>query len=182
MADEQPPKKKKGQKAVVAALRRAQRRGDVLELRIKGKSCRAIAEELGISKSTANNDSRYCLDELNANNEERTEHHRRLELERCDRMFMKQFEMAEGGDTQAAVCALKIMQQRSKYTGAELPQTHLLGLDDGRQWQLSQQLQTMHATILPPHEMTKRLTHEEPKGKGSGNGNGKPELPGSGTP
>lgn len=119
---------------------REQRRAQVLELYLHGKTLRFIAKEVGISKSQAHNDLKHELAALKAKREDLAEGIMQAELERLDKLLdmlirdlEKKIEISGYGDnTETEVIEkidpvlanliIKVMDRRAKYLGLNAPE------------------------------------------------------------
>ena len=109
----------------------AVRRAAVFTLKKQGGSYRAIAakmqedfpgqlpkkyDERGVYR-----DVMVVLDKLNKEIVEASDVVRRMELERLDLMFRKNFEKAVSGNDKAVLSCMRIMDRRSRYLGLDAP-------------------------------------------------------------
>tara|TARA_Y100000310_G_scaffold111632_1_gene110026 strand:+ start:440 stop:964 length:525 start_codon:yes stop_codon:yes gene_type:complete len=105
----------KGKSAKAVTNRRI---GLSLELRLRGKSYRFIAEALGVRVQTVKS---YIERGLSARESENIEGVRRMEGIRLDYMLDKLWDKVEAGDEFAIDKVLKIMDRRSKLYGLDSP-------------------------------------------------------------
>lgn len=105
-----------------------ERRNQALQLRKQGGTYRMIAEKMiekfgkdqlpkGYDERYVFNDVMAILNKLNKEIAENADEVRRLELERLDTMFIKQFEKAVKGDSKSVDACLRIMKRRDDYLG-----------------------------------------------------------------
>jgi hypothetical protein len=114
------------QKRTPETMLAAQRRARVVELRLDGHPLREIAEEVGISIGRCSQILRRELETINAENRERTETHRNLELARLDAMQHALWARAvPEGDAEpsfrAATLIVRIMERRARLLGLDAP-------------------------------------------------------------
>lgn len=109
------------------ALERAQRRKTVFDLRLMGQSVNAIAEQIGVSKSTVMKDLEAVLDTVPKPDAKRLY---TLQLERYDSLLTVMMTQALGGDQFAVDRAVNIMRQIERLTGIEQPNTEDLTTDN----------------------------------------------------
>ncbi|WP_155293515.1 hypothetical protein [Rhodococcoides fascians] len=95
-----------------AAIERAQRQEQALQLRLAGATIRAIAGQMKISKSTA---QRYVAEAIEEIKREPAQQVVDMELQRLDAMLLGIWKDARSGDLKAIGAALKIMERRAKY-------------------------------------------------------------------
>lgn len=123
------------------------RRSKAWDLRVKGKSYRAIAEALEVSVRTAFNDIAAVLERTRAENNETAESHKALSLSRLDRALLvvegaldaQVFDADGNADNELKLKALdrmlKIEERRAKLLGLDAPtkvdaQVTTVGLDE----------------------------------------------------
>lgn len=94
------------------------RRKEMLDMRVRGMSLRAIAAELGMHHSSVSEAIEAELAELTREPAERL---RTVELERLDEMFEGLWTKAKSGDGFAIGNALRIMERRAKLLGLDAP-------------------------------------------------------------
>ena len=121
------PKKAQAPDAAVAA-----RRLEALRLRQRGRSYPRIAEELGVSLTTAH---RYVTTELERLAKECGEEAaivRQMELDRLDVALDALADRIEQGDDRAVATMLRIQERRAKLLGLDSPdrqQVEVTGID-----------------------------------------------------
>jgi transposase-like protein len=98
------------------AIERERRRADALELREKGYSYRAIAQELGVSLDTAHQDVKTAMAAIT---KEPAETVLALELARLDEYERRLREAIEGGDLDRIDSALRVQARRAKLLGLD---------------------------------------------------------------
>ncbi|MBF6332388.1 sporulation transcriptional regulator SpoIIID [Nocardia transvalensis] len=81
-----------------------------------GATIRAIADKLGVSKTTAHRDVAEALAEIKR---EPAQAVLDMELHRLDAMLLGLYPTAVRGDVKAVLAALKIMDRRAKYLGLD---------------------------------------------------------------
>jgi DNA-binding CsgD family transcriptional regulator len=103
----------------------ADRRAKAWDLRVQGKTYRAIGEELGVSSGTAFTDINAVLAEVNTETKEVAELHRQLELERAEKAYLVVSTLLENGDPklklEAARTWVKISQRKAALLGLNAP-------------------------------------------------------------
>jgi DNA-binding CsgD family transcriptional regulator len=103
----------------------ADRRANAWDLRVQGKTYRAIGEELGVSSGTAFTDINAVLAEVNTETKEVAELHRQLELERAEKAYLVVSTLLENGDPklklEAARTWVKISQRKAALLGLNAP-------------------------------------------------------------
>lgn len=90
-----------------------------LELRMKGKTFDAIAEEAGYNSKQAAFDA--VKRSLEAITREPAQELLKLDLERLDVMWGIHYLNAQAGDVQALAACMKIMERRAKLLGLDAP-------------------------------------------------------------
>lgn len=101
------------------------RKHEVFQLRLKGKSFRAIGAELGVSHAQAFADYKDVMDELKASTMESAEQQRRIDLERLDALLAGLAERAMSGlEERATEAYLKVLDRRAKLLGLDAPDKH----------------------------------------------------------
>ena len=93
---------------------------ECLRLRMEGLSHQAIADQLGIAKSTAYKRVHHALHELNRGNAARAAELRELEALRLDELQDAVWEKAVDGDPHAVDRVLAIMARRSRLLGLDM--------------------------------------------------------------
>lgn len=127
-----------GGKTSPKQLELALRRQRVIELRVKGRTLRQIAQELkaqgvvggeesipipdGYDQAAAYKDVAHVLEESRRKAQESADELRQLELERLDMLMQAFWEKAVGGDVFAVGTVLQIMQNRTRYVDGLLVQ------------------------------------------------------------
>jgi len=109
-----------------------QRRKEMLDLRVKGYSLRAIADKLGMHHSSV---GEAIAAELDAIKREPAEELMKVELERMDAMLVALWPKIQKGDTYSVDSALKVMARRAKLLGLDAPavtknENHHMGKGD----------------------------------------------------
>ena len=95
----------------------AVRRHEALELKIAGRSDRAIAKRLGVAVSTAHNDVKNVLEAQAREDAEAASRLRALLNIRLEALFYAYFDRAVGGDVEAAKLLLGIIERIAKING-----------------------------------------------------------------
>jgi len=108
---------------------RAVRRVAVLEARVRGRSLRAIAAELGCAPATAMRDLHVALGEMARQEHDRTIEFRALELARLDHLLTVLADKVDGGDVGAINAALRISERRARLCGLDRPPDEAAALD-----------------------------------------------------
>lgn len=125
MADEKPLKRKKrggiGKSSQPRTVDAVDWQRRAVELRTQGWTYQRIADECGVSVSTAYAAVVRYLEETRAVSREHAEEIRRLELDRLDRMLAAFGPRAEDGDAAAADRVLRIQERRAKLLGLDAP-------------------------------------------------------------
>lgn len=110
-----------------------ERRSKAWDLRVRGKSYRAIADALDVSTRTAFNDIAAVLERTKAENNETAESHKALSLSRLDRALgiveqaldAEVFDESGNADNELKLKALdrmlKIEERRAKLLGLDAP-------------------------------------------------------------
>ena len=106
---------------------------EALDLRMRGKSFRAIGEKLGVTHVTAYNDVMKELSRLASERDGKVEEMRQLELERLDMLLLALEPMARVGDVGAVNSYLKTMERRAKYLGLDAPEKIAPTTPDGKE-------------------------------------------------
>jgi len=109
----------------------AERRASVFHLKKQGLTYRTISKAMiekypgrlpkGYDERYAYKDVMAVLDKLNKEIKADAEQVRRMELERLDNMFVKNFTRAVKGDPKAVLSCMRIMDRRSRYLGLDAP-------------------------------------------------------------
>lgn len=99
----------------------AQRRERALELRKAGKSYSEIAADLGVTKQGVGKMLKRELTLLAESTQGMAAQYRQLELVRLDKLLAGIWDKAAGGDESAIDRALRIIAQRSKLLGLDMP-------------------------------------------------------------
>lgn len=125
----------------------AERRAAVFHLKKQGLTYRVIAKAMiekypgrlpkGYDERYAYKDVMAILDKLNKEIKEDAEQVRRMELERLDRMFVKNFARAVKGDPKAVLSCIRIMDRRSRYLGLDAAVKNELIPGDGVTFKVS---------------------------------------------
>lgn len=103
-----------------AAIDRAKRRSQALELRAAGRKWREIADALGYSSPQhACRDGRKALNELT---EAPAREVLAEELDRLEKLTQAVWKAARGGDVNAIDRVLRIMERRARYLGLDSPE------------------------------------------------------------
>jgi len=111
----------------------ATRRREIIRLRKKGATWRAIASQMisrhgeevlpsGFDHRYACNDFRRVLKKTREETRQEAEDARDLELMRLDEMQRGLWEKAAAGDTQAVSAALRVMERRARLLGLDEPE------------------------------------------------------------
>lgn len=100
------------------AAKIAERRKNVFDLRLMGKSVNAIAEDLGVSVKVVRGDLKRVLDNIPKRDAQDLY---TLQLERYDTLLLVVMSQALGGDQFAVDRAVTIMRQIERLTGIEHP-------------------------------------------------------------
>jgi transposase len=110
----------------------AARRAEAIKLRVRGKTIREIAQELGVGVATAHDDVRTAMGEMAKEAEENVAEQRGLELHRLERALevvekvLTSAPMADEGGDELQLKALdrlvKIQDQRAKLLGLYAPE------------------------------------------------------------
>lgn len=106
------------------ALEIETRRVKVYELRLRGRTIREIAADVGVSRSIAHADVVAVLDRIKAEANDTAEQVRQLEIERLDKMLDSFWQRVLEGDEKAADVVLKVQARRSKLLGLDAPEQH----------------------------------------------------------
>ncbi|MFC9497629.1 hypothetical protein [Streptomyces sp. NPDC056982] len=111
----------------------AKRRAQAIALRLAGMDYDTIAERLGYSsRGAATKDICRTLDAYRQEEEAKVEEWRQLESQRLDRLQAAAWAKAAKGDLKAIETVLKVISQRCKLLGLDMPQrTELSGPDGG---------------------------------------------------
>jgi len=97
-----------------------QRQAAALDGRLKGKTYRDVAAELGVTVHTA---FRYVEQALDAVIREPAEQVREMELQRLDRLYKAASPAAESGDAMMIAACLKIQERRARLLGLDAPES-----------------------------------------------------------
>lgn len=111
----------------------AKRRADAIRLRLAGVDYETIAQRLGYSsRQSASKDVCRAIDNYRHEEEAAVETWREIESQRLDRLQAAAWPAAAKGDLKAIETVLKVIAQRSKLLGLDMPQrTELSGPDGG---------------------------------------------------
>lgn len=119
-----------------------ERRLQALDLRKRGLSYRAIGDKLGIDFTTAYKDVMAELKRLAAENHDKADELRAMELERLDMLIKGLEPMATVGNPGAVNSYIKCMERRAKLLGLDAPtkvqvddwrkEAQAAGVDDAR--------------------------------------------------
>ncbi|MFJ3699505.1 hypothetical protein ACIPW9_36175 [Streptomyces sp. NPDC090052] len=111
----------------------AKRRADAIRLRLAGMDFDTIADRLGYaSRGAASKDVCRAFDAFRAEEESAVETWRELEGQRLDRLQAAAWTSAVKGDLKAIETVLKVIAQRSKLLGLDMPlRTELSGPGGG---------------------------------------------------
>lgn len=112
---------KRNPKTRASAVAGAQRRDEIMALRVSGLNPPAIGKKLGISRQRVHKIITEELDKLNARTSENTEQARRLELARLDVYLNSIKGKLKRGSLGAIDRALAIGNQRAKLLGLNAP-------------------------------------------------------------
>lgn len=99
-----------------AAIQRAKRQEQALNLRLAGANYRAIADKLGVSLTTAYHDVTDALKEMKR---EPSQAVLDMELHRLDQMLLGLWRQAVAGNVKAVGSCLRIMDRRARYLGLD---------------------------------------------------------------
>lgn len=105
-----------------------ERRAKAWELRVRGKSYRAIATELGVSQGTIFSDVKALLERTRAETNDTVDHHRTLQLQRIDRALDALWPKIENGETEAMRVLVRLEKRRAELMGLDAPEKHSLDL------------------------------------------------------
>ncbi|HEX2677189.1 MAG TPA: helix-turn-helix domain-containing protein [Polyangiales bacterium] len=111
------PKRKRTPKSSAHELQVEQRRAKVTDLRIKGHSIRAIAEQLGCSLATVHGDIEAVLLRATDESKTRMEQSRELSLRRLDAANLAMWPQVQKGDPEAVRTLVRIEERRAKLEG-----------------------------------------------------------------
>ena len=137
-------------------ITRAERTGQILDLRKQGKSYRWIGRALGISGARVHKIVTTELDRLNAKSSESMDQIRRMELERIDDLWAESRSLAQSGDVAAINACIRIMERRARLLGLDAqpagPETMeiTLRVPAMEQWQLPKQETNPCIDVTPP--------------------------------
>jgi DNA-binding CsgD family transcriptional regulator len=106
----------------------AVRRHEALELKIAGRSDRAIAKRLGVAVSTAHNDVQNVLEAQAREDAEAAARLRALLNIRLEALVYAYYDRAVGGDVEAAKLLLGIIERIAKINGV-IPKEPLITID-----------------------------------------------------
>lgn len=94
-------------------------RDQILALKVKGLSMRAIAAQVERSPARVCQILAKCLDDMHAKNLETTQHMVQLELQRLDRLLLSHWHRRRTPDHASVI--LKVMERRAKLAGLDKP-------------------------------------------------------------
>jgi DNA-binding CsgD family transcriptional regulator len=94
-----------------------------LDLRKMGLSYREIAAQMGCHHTTVGNYLNQAMDEYKAEEKEKAEDVRELQLMRLDKMLAASWPLAMDGDPKANASVLRIMERQAKLLGLDLEKT-----------------------------------------------------------
>ena len=106
----------------------AVRRHEALELKIAGRSDRAIAKRLGVAVSTAHNDVQNVLEAQAREDAEAASRLRALLNIRLEALFLAYYDQAVGGDVEATKIVVGIIERIAKINGV-IPDRSLITID-----------------------------------------------------
>jgi len=92
-----------------------------LDMRIKGKTFKEIAEVLGITEAGAFKAAQRAIQKLDEKLKEKAEQVLTLEIERLNRMIDVLWPQVEAGEYAAVDRILRVMERRAKYLGLDKP-------------------------------------------------------------
>ena len=104
------------------------RRFEVLDLKVKGFSDRAIARELGVGVATAHGDVKKVLEDLAKKNMDEAANLRALLNLRYEALFLAYYDQAVSGDREAAKMVVGILERVAKINGL-IPDKSLVTVD-----------------------------------------------------
>lgn len=110
---------------------RARRRAKLVDLRIKGKTFQAIADELGYgTRDAAWRDWRRALELARAEADMELSEARAFELARLDAVDRLAWDQADAGELKALEILLKVSDRRAKLLGLDQPVKHTVSFED----------------------------------------------------
>ena len=104
------------------------RRMKALELKTKGHTIRAIAEQLSVSPTTAHNDIDTLLSDMAEKDTGRANNNRMLLNQRYEALISAYFSKATGGDIEAAKLVIDVLSKQAKINGL-IPKEPLLNIN-----------------------------------------------------
>ena len=104
------------------------RRMKALELKTKGHTIRAIAEQLSVSPTTAHNDIDNLLSDMAKKDTGRANNNRMLVNERYEALIRAYFDRAMGGDIDSAKLVIDVLFKQAKINGL-IPKEPLLNIN-----------------------------------------------------
>ena len=104
------------------------RRMKALELKTKGHTIRAIAEQLSVSPTTAHNDIDTLLSDMAEKDTGRANNNRMLLNQRYEALISAYFSKATGGDIEAAKLVVDVLGKQAKINGL-IPKEPLLNIN-----------------------------------------------------
>ena len=104
------------------------RRMKALELKTKGHTIRAIAEQLSVSPTTAHNDIDTLLSDIAEKDTGRANNNRMLLNQRYEALISAYFSKATGGDIEAAKIVIDVLGKQAKINGL-IPKEPLLNIN-----------------------------------------------------
>lgn len=119
-----------GHRTAEAEAERDRRRARVVDMRVKGKTFQAIADELGYaSRDAAWRDWRRALELARSEADMDLSEARAFELARLDAVDRLAWEQAEAGELKALEILLKISDRRAKMLGLDQPVKHTVSFE-----------------------------------------------------
>jgi hypothetical protein len=120
-----------GHRTAAEETEREQRRAKLVDLRIKGHTFQAIADQLGYpNRDAAWRDWRRALELARADADMELSEARAFELARLDAVDRLAWEQAEAGELKALEVLLKVSDRRSKMLGLDQPVRHTINFED----------------------------------------------------
>src|SRR5262245_34850770 len=102
----------------------AQRRAEIVRLRVEGRTLQAIADEIGLSRSAVHESLTNELKKLADRSQEEAAVYRELTLARLEALFAALWPQAQAGHVPSVNAAVSILDRQAKLLGLDAPSRH----------------------------------------------------------